>query len=136
MAAEKEMMAEMNRMKNQFYTEVSHEMKTPLTSISGFAELLKIKKEVDRREVEEYASIISEESGRLKSLSGKLMEWVTLGEMEPDWEEINMRDFLGELIQVLGPAAQKRQAHDCFSKNPGSDIKNLRSPGTSRCFPP
>ncbi len=34
MAAEKEMMAEMNRMKNQFYTDMSHEMKTPLTVIS------------------------------------------------------------------------------------------------------
>lgn len=34
MAAEKEMLAEMNRMKNQFYTDMSHEMKTPLTVIS------------------------------------------------------------------------------------------------------
>lgn len=34
MAAEKEMLEEMNRLKNQFYTDVSHEMKTPLTVIS------------------------------------------------------------------------------------------------------
>ena len=33
-AAEKEMLEEMNRLKNQFYTDVSHEMKTPLTVIS------------------------------------------------------------------------------------------------------
>lgn len=103
------MLSDVAENRKRFIANLSHEMKTPLTSISGFAELLKIKKEVDRREVEEYASIISEESGRLKSLSGKLMEWVTLGEMEPDWGEINMRDFLGELGQVLGPAAQKRQ---------------------------
>ena len=34
MAVEKEMLVEMNRMKNQFYTDMSHEMKTPLTVIS------------------------------------------------------------------------------------------------------
>ena len=102
------MLSDVAENRKRFIANLSHEMKTPLTSISGFAQLLKIQK-VDEKRVAEYASIISEESGRLKSLSGKLLEWVTLGEVEPDWEEIDFKEFLEELSFVLMPIAQNRQ---------------------------
>lgn len=63
--------------RQQFINHFAHEMKTPLTSILGFADILRLKKDVAESERQEYASIISEEATRLKVLSSKLLELVT-----------------------------------------------------------
>ena len=71
-----------------FIGNLAHEMKTPLTSILGFADLLHLQKDVPDAQRVEYARVISEEAKRLRSLSGKLLELITLGsanlQMETD----------------------------------------------------
>lgn len=51
-----------------FIANMAHEMKTPLTSILGFADILRVKREVSDAERREYAGIIVEEARRLKAL--------------------------------------------------------------------
>ena len=65
--------------RKQFIDSLSHEIKTPLTSVLGFAELMRMKPDLSSDEVLEYSSIIAEESARLRSLSGKMMELVSTG---------------------------------------------------------
>ncbi|MGM9606332.1 MAG: ATP-binding protein [Oscillospiraceae bacterium] len=62
-----------------FIGNLAHEMKTPLTSILGFADLLYLPKNVPEETRVEYARVISEEAKRLRALSGKLLELTTLG---------------------------------------------------------
>lgn len=62
-----------------FIDNLAHEMKTPLTSILGFADLLYLPKDVPEETRVEYARVISEEAKRLRSLSSKLLELTTLG---------------------------------------------------------
>lgn len=62
-----------------FIGNLAHEMKTPLTSILGFADLLYLPKDVPGETRIEYARVISEEAKRLRSLSSKLLELITLG---------------------------------------------------------
>ncbi len=82
--------------RKQFIDNLSHEMKTPLTSILGFADLLQIQKEVSDESRMEYAGIIKEEASRLRALSGKLMELITVGRGSLEYREEDMRQLFEE----------------------------------------
>ncbi len=87
--------------RNTFIANLAHEMKTPLTSILGFGDLLRIKRTVDDKERREYAGIIVEETKRLKTLSGKLMELITVGSTQLDWQTIPLTSIMEEVGQAL-----------------------------------
>ena len=69
-AAEREMRSE--RMKSELITNISHDIKTPLTSIINFVDLLK--KAPDEQTQEEYLQVLSRQSVRMKKLIEDLME--------------------------------------------------------------
>ena len=56
-------------LRNDFINSYSHEFRTPIASINGFAELL-LEKELPEKEQRQYLEIISEESERLTKLAG------------------------------------------------------------------
>ncbi|MDR2035148.1 MAG: HAMP domain-containing histidine kinase [Coriobacteriales bacterium] len=86
-----------------FISNLAHEMKTPLTSILGFADLLRVKREVSESERIEYASVIVSETKRLQELSGKLMELLFVGNLETSPVVVAVKDFAAELTTVLEP---------------------------------
>lgn len=61
------------RMKTELITNVSHDLKTPLTSIINYVDLLK-KEELDNVKAQEYLLILEEKSARLKQLIEDLIE--------------------------------------------------------------
>ncbi len=69
-AAENETRAE--RMKSELITNVSHDIKTPLTSIINFVDLLQ--KPHSPQESEEYLEVLSRQSARMKKLIEDLLE--------------------------------------------------------------
>ena len=77
---------ENQRMRQEFTSNVSHELKTPLTSISGYAEMIELgmAKEGD---VKEFASRIRTESGRLLSLIADILR---LGELDQPQLELDV----------------------------------------------
>lgn len=90
-----------------FIANLAHEMKTPLTSILGFADLLKIKKNVSDKERSEYAGVIVEETKRLRSLSGKLMELITIGSTESEKKPVSLQKMIDETGAALTPLLNK-----------------------------
>lgn len=86
-----------------FIGNLAHEMKTPLTSILGFADLLYLPKHVPEEKRVEYACVIAEEARRLRSLSGKLLEWMTLGSANLVFEPVSLRELAEEAAVSLGP---------------------------------
>ena len=64
---------EIDRMKTELVSMVAHELRSPLTSVSGFSELL-LDKDTTKEQAEEYASIILKESNRLSDLINKFLD--------------------------------------------------------------
>jgi len=65
--------AELSRAKDEMVSMVSHEMRTPLASIVGFAELL-VTREVKPKQLAEYLSVILQEGRRLTALINDFLD--------------------------------------------------------------
>lgn len=61
------------RLKTELITNVSHDIKTPLTSIVSYVDLME-KEEIDNEKVREYLAVLSRQSARLKKLIEDLLE--------------------------------------------------------------
>lgn len=70
-------LTQMERMRQQFISNVSHEFQSPLTSIGGFARALR-NEALPCEERERYLNIIEEECGRLSRLSDNLLKLTSL----------------------------------------------------------
>ncbi len=101
------------RMKSEHFrteliTNVSHDIKTPLTSIINYVDLLE-KEEIDNEKAREYLEVLSRQSARLKKLIDDLMEAskASTGNLNVNLE----RCELGVLIdQCAGEYAEKLKA--------------------------
>ncbi|UJA33974.1 sensor histidine kinase [Clostridium sporogenes] len=93
------------RLKTELITNVSHDLKTPLTSIINYIDLLK-KEDLSKDEVNAYISVLDRKSERLKFLIEDLFEAskMSSGSIELNIERI---DVTALLKQALGEFQQK-----------------------------
>lgn len=98
------------KLRREFSANVSHELKTPLTSISGFAELMS-QGLVPPDKVREFSLDIQKECTRLKNLVEDIIDLSRLEEGGGDmtWEDIDLYTLCDDVLQSLEPVA-KRQA--------------------------
>lgn len=96
-------------MRREFTANVSHELKTPLTSISGYAEI--IRDGIARGEdVKRFAGKIHDESGRLITLVGDIIKLSQLeaNDLGVKLEELDLYEMCEGVIGHLEHAAQKK----------------------------
>ena len=77
------------RLQSDFISNVTHELKTPLTSISMFAESMLLKRVKKDSDKEEYLSIILKESERLKRMINNILEFSKLEKGKSDYQFVN-----------------------------------------------
>ncbi len=96
-------------LRREFTANVSHELKTPLTSISGFAELMK-EGLVPPEKTKEFTADIYAESQRLILLVDDIIKLSRLDENTPlpEREQVDLYDLSDDILENLRPAAQKR----------------------------
>lgn len=92
--------------RKDFINNLSHELKTPLTSILGFADIMRIKRNITSEEISDYSSIIFEEAKRLKNLSGKLMELITIGETTTEPVKLHSAELFSRISLLMQPIMQ------------------------------
>ena len=85
---------------------LSHEMKTPVTAIAGFAQAL-VASKMSSAQKTEAACFIEQESRRLERLSQKLAQLIVLDNADLRLCEIKCEDFANEINHILIPVAQK-----------------------------
>ncbi|MDQ6421195.1 HAMP domain-containing sensor histidine kinase [Paenibacillus sp. LHD-117] len=76
---------QVEQLRQQFISNVSHEIQSPLTSIRGFANMLQ-REDLTREEQKHYLSIIENETVRLSRLSDNLMKLTSLESDQVEWE--------------------------------------------------
>lgn len=87
------------RLREEFSSNVSHELKTPLTSISGFSELL-LNDLVEDKDKEGFYKLIYDDSKRLLSLVEDIMKISGLEHAgDFDKEEIDLKELIAEIIK-------------------------------------
>ncbi len=97
------------KMRREFSANVSHELKTPLTSISGFAEMIESGIVTNQEDVVKFASNIHKEATRLFSLIEDIIRLTEIEEgTQTELEEIDLVKVCHESVEHLGYIAQQK----------------------------
>lgn len=86
------------QMKTELVTNVSHDIKTPLTSIINYTDLI-TSQNLGEQQLKEYTSVINNKSQRLKALIEDLIEAskAGTGNISLDFETINLCEIIGQI---------------------------------------
>ena len=97
------------QMKTDLITNVSHDIKTPLTSIISYVDLLK-RAGIKEEPVRSYIEVLDSKSQRLKQLTDDLVEASKLssGNIEFEMERLNLAELLNQMIGELSERFEDR----------------------------
>ncbi|MCF8000436.1 MAG: cell wall metabolism sensor histidine kinase WalK [Halanaerobiales bacterium] len=98
----------LEEMRKDFVANVSHELKTPLTSIKGYADTIIDNEIKDYDTIKKFVGVISKETTRLNLLINDLLE---LSELEADYFDLkpeNLDGILEKPIRILQSEASKK----------------------------
>jgi signal transduction histidine kinase len=93
------------RQKTDFVSNVSHELKTPLTSIRMFAELLAEGRVTEPQKRQSYLNIITAEAGRLTRLINNVLDFSRMerGEKKYNFARTDLVDLVCETVKTYRP---------------------------------
>ncbi|MCQ2609372.1 MAG: HAMP domain-containing histidine kinase, partial [Lachnospiraceae bacterium] len=95
--------------KNELITNIAHDLRTPLTSILGYLELLENNKSIDDTQREKYTKVAFEKSKKLEVLVEDLFSYtkMTYGKLAINVENIDIVRLLNQLVDELYPLFEK-----------------------------
>lgn len=87
------------RLKTELITNVSHDIKTPLTSIINYVDLLK-QEDIQNEKIKEYVEVLDAKSQRLRKLIEDLVEAskVSSGNIKLDMQKINLVELINQTV--------------------------------------
>ncbi|MDV7756707.1 PAS domain-containing protein [Liquorilactobacillus mali] len=101
---------EIERMQLDFVGNVSHELKTPITAITGFSETLLQGAMNDKKALPEFLAIIHKESLKLTDLVEDILSLSRIdASPELNLKEINLRIYITELLKTFKPQLEKKK---------------------------
>ncbi|AFH60695.1 two-component system histidine kinase PnpS [Paenibacillus caseinilyticus] len=100
----------LERMRSEFVANVSHELKTPIAAVKGFAETLLAGALNDKETARSFLQIIFDESERLNRLIGDILE---LSKIESkriplQFSPVHLEPFIGNCVHVMNTEAKKK----------------------------
>ncbi|MFQ5754303.1 MAG: ATP-binding protein, partial [bacterium] len=104
---------QLENIRREFVANVSHELKTPITSIKGFVETLQDDTVKDADELKQFLDIIARHADRLNAIIDDLLElsWIEQQEEESDipWEINPVKPVLEAAVQDCRDQADRKQ---------------------------
>jgi len=101
---------ELNETKDRFISIISHDLRTPFSSIIGFTDLLLTETDIEEDKRTQYIEFIQESSKSMLSLVNSLLDWTRLqtGRYRFEPERINAKSIIIKSIQMLSGAALQK----------------------------
>ena len=93
--------------KEQFVSDFAHELKTPLTSIIGYADRI-YQSDMGREETKKAAEYIFSEGMRLESLAFKMMDLAVLNQQKMIMEIINVKELETDISMTFAKVMEER----------------------------
>ncbi len=100
----------LNETKDRFISIISHDLRTPFSSILGFTDILLNDRNLPEAKQVEYISFIQESSQHMLSLVNSLLDWTRLqtGRVRFEPERMNARISVNKAIQVLAGTSLRK----------------------------
>lgn len=123
----------LDRQKKQFTANVSHELKTPLTSIAGYAELIETGM-AKPEDIKPFAGVIRTQALRLVSLSEDIIQLSQLEENDEQgiaFEDVDLYEICRKCVEALSINAKNKNVtltlagESCFVRGNGSLLEEL-----------
>jgi PAS domain S-box-containing protein len=101
-----------NRTKEEFLSVVSHDLRTPLTSILGWIEILR-GKENDTELVKKALAIIERGAVTQKTLIADILDFarISSGKLKIDTSPIDLKEIIAGAIEIVASAADAKEIH-------------------------
>ncbi|UWR24966.1 sodium:solute symporter [Sulfitobacter sp. S223] len=105
-----EKLTQLSLQKDSFLSQISHELRTPMTSIRSFSEILRDVEELNPTEKTRYASIIHSEAIRLTRLLDDLLDLSVLenGQVSLNARQVNLRDVIEQAVTTAQASSSRR----------------------------
>jgi two-component system phosphate regulon sensor histidine kinase PhoR len=116
----------LEKMRRDFVANVSHELKTPITTIKGFIETIQENEIRDQETLDRFYNIIFEESNRLSRLVSDILVLSQLENsqgIQKEEELLNIRDEMHQIFDLLGIGAKLKDIELLFSGNENTKIR-------------
>src|SRR5512147_1142269 len=113
--------ARVARLQTDFVNKVSHDLRTPLTSIRMFVETMQMGRLPDPARQAEALSIIAAETTRLSGLINRLLDWARMesGKRSYQLEPVAVSDLLDDALAALEPLLLQSPAEVSCQVTPG-----------------
>ena len=101
----------LDRLKDEFISTVTHEMRTPITSIRAFSEILHDNTELEEDEKSHFLSTIIKETERMDRLISQVLELERFesGKQKLELKEVNINDVIYDAIDTLSQVLKEKQ---------------------------
>lgn len=104
---DRDLLKELNQQEKRFFDNITHELKTPLTSILGYAEMIRVKGEADREFFDKGMNHIIEESRRLHGMVLKLLDESRRIPKNPELERVDAGKILHDVCDAMSFRAKR-----------------------------
>jgi PAS domain S-box-containing protein len=106
----KDVLADLNKLRNDFVSNLSHEFRTPLASIIGFAETLLSDEDMPAEMRREFDEIILTEGKRLAKLINDILELSRYeqGKIELSQTEFDISEILKSIVEEITPTIENK----------------------------
>ena len=111
----KEKQEQAEKTKNELIVNMSHDLRTPLTSIIGYIKLLKQKNTVE--ELDDYITIVDDKAQRLEKMIDDLFEYTLLlnDQMQLSLTKVSINELIRQVVEEMMPLAQQNDGVITYS---------------------
>ena len=103
-------MKELDNKQKQFFSDISHELKTPMSAIIGSVEILK-RDGIESKEIfEEFMDILLKESYRMQNIINDILELSRLDQtrVKLNYQELDIKGIVKECMDLFEPLAKEK----------------------------